>query len=259
MGHRQQVRDEIQFCQNTLNSLAQEAEDDGKVTLSEAIVTVSGIIFDQSLHPAAILGPAIASCISTEHIHPPIFLKSFVGFTHEQVHLTGNQLTRTVRCNTSDITLMHEFSIQWKRIRWEWIENPSGLAIAYNTTVEKLKRNLGNYLRGRIRLGDLTLSGLQYIDNALRMDNAQKARELESLSIGTKRYVVELYRYLVKNTLEGGNPLGGEYAHNSLKWNVKMQYLLHLRLQELRKRARAERARRFLRRQVDILGIRTKL
>uniref|UniRef100_A0A060SXK8 ARAD1A10208p n=1 Tax=Blastobotrys adeninivorans TaxID=409370 RepID=A0A060SXK8_BLAAD len=250
--HREQIRDEIRFYQYSLTSLAREAEADHEVTLVQAIVTVSGIIFEQSLRPVAIMGPVYRDHIVSEHIHLPLFLKYLVGFTHELMQLAAEELTGIVRYLRWRIMDLQAVSIQLKEIKWRWIEKPLHIARKNETTVNKLRRKLGYYLQGRINLEHLSWDGLWDIDNSLRALNTEKTNQLENLSIGTDRYMVEIFRYLASETIRNS-----QNTRHSLEWSVNLQYSLHNLFQQLHdtaehderdERAAAEQSGRYKRR-----------
>lgn len=223
----EQIKDEIRFYQNTLTSVSREAEDH-QVTLTQAIVTVSRIIFEQSLHPAAIMGPAYSNHIVPRHVHLPLYLKCLVGFTHEMMQLAAEELTSIVRFLRWRIMDLHASSIELKKIEWDWIRMPVHMARKYETTVNQLRRRLAYYLQGRINLEHLSWDGLCDIDNLLRAYNTEKIDQLENLSIGANRYLVEIFRYLASDTVR--NSLD---TRNSLEWSVNLQYSLQNLLQQL--------------------------
>uniref|UniRef100_A0A060T1Q4 ARAD1C22638p n=1 Tax=Blastobotrys adeninivorans TaxID=409370 RepID=A0A060T1Q4_BLAAD len=133
------------------------------------------------------------------------------------------------------IVELHCFLIQLPRIEWGWIENPGFLARRKNTTVNELRQRLAHYLRGRINLGELTWDILGDTHNTLREVNDRTAGQLENMNIGTKRYLLGIYRYLTREIFRNTPD-----TRDALEWTVRLQYYFRIVLQRLQRAAEEE-------------------
>lgn len=172
-----------------------------------------------------------------EHVRVPIPIRTLVGFGHQGVQLTANDLTQLATDMPWNMTKLHSFSIKLPEIEWGWIENPESLARKKKTTVRVLQQRLTHYLRGRIDLGHLTLDVLEHTLNALREDNARRAHQLDNMTIGTDRYLLEMYRYLKPETLSNTRD-----PRDALEWAVRLQYYFDQAFRRLLKQANEPRA-----------------
>uniref|UniRef100_A0A060SYA7 ARAD1A10978p n=1 Tax=Blastobotrys adeninivorans TaxID=409370 RepID=A0A060SYA7_BLAAD len=235
IGHQEQIRDDIQGYEDILRWLPQADDEEGEIDLAQAVVTVSDMVFQQSLSPAAVLGPFTFNWAGPEHIQLQIPVSMMVGFTRQVVQLTVNDLKILAQDISWPIVELHSFSIQLPRIELGWIENPGSLARRKNTTVDELQQNLAHYLRGRINLGELTWVILGDTYNTLREVNDRIADQLENMNIGTKRYLLGIYRYLAHETFTNAPD-----TRDALEWTVRLQYYFRIVFQRLQRAAEEE-------------------
>uniref|UniRef100_A0A060T1W7 ARAD1C19734p n=1 Tax=Blastobotrys adeninivorans TaxID=409370 RepID=A0A060T1W7_BLAAD len=235
IGLQDQIRDDIQDYEDILRRLPQADDEEGQIDLAQAIITVSDMVFQQSLSPAAVLGPVTFNWTVPEHIQLPIQVSTLVGSTDQEVQLTANDLTTLVPNISWNTVELHDFSIQLPRIEWGWIENPGFLAQRKNTTVDELRQRLAHYLRGRINLGHFTWDFLWDTHNTLREDNDRIAGQLENMNIGTERYLLGIYRYLARETSRNAPD-----TRAALQRTVRLQYYFRFVFQRLQRAGEEE-------------------
>uniref|UniRef100_A0A060TD81 ARAD1D04972p n=1 Tax=Blastobotrys adeninivorans TaxID=409370 RepID=A0A060TD81_BLAAD len=234
IGLQDDIRNDIRYYENVLR-ISSHTGDEEEIELAQAVITVSDMVFQQSLSPVAILGPVTLNWAVPEHIQLPIPVSTLDGLTGQEVQLTANSFTRLIQIISWDIVELHDFSIQLPRIEWGWIENPGSLARRKNTTVDELQQRLAHYLRGRIDLGDLTWDILGDTHNTLREVNDRIAGQLESMNIGTKRYLLRIYRYLTREIFRNAPD-----TRDALEWTVRLQYYFRVVFQRLQRAAEEE-------------------
>uniref|UniRef100_A0A060SY42 ARAD1A13640p n=1 Tax=Blastobotrys adeninivorans TaxID=409370 RepID=A0A060SY42_BLAAD len=234
IGLQVDIRNDIRYYENVLR-ISSHTGDEEEIDLAQAVITVSDMVFQQSLFPAAVLGPVTFNWAGPERIQLQIPVSMMVGFTRQVVQLTANDLTILAQGVSWDIVELHDFSIQLPRIELGWIENPGSLARRKNTTLDELEQNLAHYLRGRIDLGDLTWDILGDTHNTLREINDRIAGQLETMNIGTKRYQLRIYRYLTGEIFRDAPD-----TRDALEWTVRLQYYFRIVFQRLQRAAEEE-------------------